>query len=110
VDAVLTEAAKGGRAVAGPEATLEAAGRGAIHRLYALRTFREAGGRCGACAGLQRGAASRCRLCGGETRAVELRDALVDRVLGSGGEVEVVEAHEGLGGVGGVAARLRYPL
>jgi peptide subunit release factor 1 (eRF1) len=110
VDAVLTEAAKGGRAVAGPEETLEAAGRGAIHRLYALRTFREAGARCGACAGLQRVAASRCRLCGGETRPVELRDALVDRVLGSGGEVEVVEGHEGLGGVGGVAARLRYPL
>jgi peptide chain release factor subunit 1 len=110
VGAVLTEAAKGGRAVAGPEATLEAAGRGAIHRLYALRTFREAGRRCGACGGLQRGAASRCRLCGGETRAVELRDALVERVLSAGGEVEVVEAHEALGGVGGVAARLRYAL
>jgi peptide chain release factor subunit 1 len=110
VDAVLTEAAKGGRAAAGPEATIEAAGRGAIYRLYALRTFREAGRRCGACGGLQRGAASRCRLCGGETRAVELRDALVERVLSSGGEVEVVETHDALGGVGGVAARLRYPI
>jgi peptide subunit release factor 1 (eRF1) len=41
---------------------------------------------------------------------VALRDALVERVLSAGGEVEVVEAHEALGGVGGVAARLRYAL
>jgi peptide subunit release factor 1 (eRF1) len=110
VDAVLTEAAKGGRAVAGSEATLEVALRGAIHRLYVLRTFREAGQRCAACGALQRGSAARCRGCGGETRPVDLSDALVDRVLASGGRVEVVEAHEGLRGVGGIAARLRYPL
>ena len=41
---------------------------------------------------------------------MELRDALVERVLSSGGEVEVVETHDALGGVGGVAARLRYPI
>jgi peptide subunit release factor 1 (eRF1) len=110
VDTVLTEAAKGGRAVAGPEAALEAAVRGAIHRLYALRGVREAGRRCAACEALQRGSAPRCGRCGGETRAVELSEALVDRVLAAGGQVEVVEAHEGLRGVGGVAARLRYPL
>lgn len=110
VDAVLTEAAKGGRAVAGLEATLEAALRGAVHRLYALQGFREAGRRCPACGALQRGTAARCRLCGGDTRAVELSDALVDRVLASGGQVEVVETHEGLDRMGGVAARLRYPL
>jgi len=110
VDAVLTEAAKGGRAVAGPEATLDAALRGAVHRLYALRAFREAGRRCPACRALQRGPAARCRLCGEETQAVELSDALVDRVLAAGGQVEVVEAHEGLDAVGGIAARLRYPL
>jgi hypothetical protein len=33
---VLTEAAKGGRAVAGVQPTLEAAARGAVHRLYVL--------------------------------------------------------------------------
>jgi hypothetical protein len=41
---------------------------------------------------------------------VELAEALVDRVLAAGGQAELVEAHEGLRGVGGVAARLRYPL
>jgi hypothetical protein len=41
---------------------------------------------------------------------VALRDALVERVLSAGGEIEVVEAHEALGRVEGVAARLRYPL
>jgi peptide subunit release factor 1 (eRF1) len=110
VDAVLTEAAKGGRAVAGPEETLEAALRGAIHCLYALRGFRETGRQCAACGALHRGSATACRLCGGDTREVELGKALVDRVLAAGGQVELVEAHEGLRGVGGVAARLRYPL
>jgi peptide chain release factor subunit 1 len=110
VDTVLTEAAKGGRAVAGPEATVEVALRGAIHRLYVLRSFREAGRCCAACGALQRGSVARCRLCGGETRPVELSDALVERVLASGGRVDLVEAHEGLREVGGVAARLRYPL
>jgi peptide subunit release factor 1 (eRF1) len=110
VDAVLTEAAKSGRAVAGPEATLEAAIRGAVHGLYALRTFRESGMRCAACHALQRGVAARCGRCGGDAREVELGAALVDRVLAAGGQVEMVEAHEGLAGVGGVAARLRYAL
>jgi peptide subunit release factor 1 (eRF1) len=110
VDAILTEAAKGGRAVAGPEATLDAALRGAVHGLYALRTFRESGRRCAACKTLQRGVAARCGRCGGDTGEVELGAALVDRVLAAGGQVEILEAHEGLAGRGGVAARLRYPL
>ena len=37
VEATLTEAAKAGRAVAGLEPTLEALGRGAVHRLYLLK-------------------------------------------------------------------------
>jgi peptide subunit release factor 1 (eRF1) len=110
VDAVLTEAAKGGRAVAGPEATLEAGLRGAVHRLYLLRGFEEGARRCAACGTIQRGPTNRCRLCRGDTRAVELSDALVDRVLAAGGDVDVVEGHEGLREVGGLAARLRYPL
>lgn len=110
VEQVLTEAARGGAAVAGPEETLEAVSRGAVHRLYLLRAFEEAGGRCGACGRLQRADEGRCRACGGVTRRVELGEAMVNRVIATGGSVELVEAHPGLTGVGGVAARLRYAL
>jgi peptide subunit release factor 1 (eRF1) len=111
VDAVLTEAAKGGRAVAGLAATLEAVDRGAVHVLYLQRGFREAGRRCGGCGALQPEAAGpRCRRCGEATRPAELGEAAVDRVIATGGRVETVVAHEGLTRAGGLAARLRYPL
>jgi peptide subunit release factor 1 (eRF1) len=110
VDAVLTEAAKSGQAVAGLEALLEAVGRGAVHRLYLIKGFGESGGVCTGCAVLQRGSAVTCRLCGQSTDPVELADAIVARVVAAGGAVDVLEGHAGLARVGGAAARLRYPL
>ena len=110
VDAVLTEAAKSRGAVAGLEETLEAVSRGAVHRLYLLRGFTEAGRVCVECGWLQRGDGQTCRVCGKATKAAELGEAIVDRVIAAGGRVETIESHPGLGAVGGVAALLRYPL
>jgi peptide subunit release factor 1 (eRF1) len=108
VDAVLTEAAKGGRAVAGP-GTLEAARRGAIHRLYILADLHRPGRACERCGALQEAGAA-CWLCGGPTREIELAAAVVDRVQTAGGSVETVVAHAGLAAAGGLAARLRHEL
>ena len=110
VAGVLTGAAKGGRATAGLEATLEAASRGAVYRLYVLATFRETGRQCGACGALQPGDAPACRVCRGATKEVELGEALVQRVLATGGAVQTVAVAAGLERAGGVAAQLRYPL
>ncbi|MBI4637732.1 MAG: hypothetical protein HY727_15460 [Candidatus Rokubacteria bacterium] len=111
LEAVLTEAAKGGRAVAGVEPTLAAAARGAIHRLYVLRGAGAfPGGACLACGALQPGDAPACRACGGKTRAVRLGDAVADRVIAADGAVDLVDEHPGLTRAGGMAARLRYPL
>jgi len=110
VDAVLTEAAKSGRAVAGLEETLEAVGRGAVHRLYLLESFNVPGGVCVECGALRSTADAACRLCGKATRATELGGAMVDRVIAAGGKVETIGVHQGLARVGGVAALLRYPL
>jgi len=110
VEAVLTEAAKGGRAVAGLEETLEAVARGAVQRLYLLEGFRQPGFVCVECGGLQGGAEAACHLCGKPTRAAELGGAIVDRVIAAGGKVETVQIHQALARVGGVAALLRYPL
>ena len=110
IESALTEAAKGGRAVSGLEATLEAASRGAVHRLYLLKRFSEPGRGCVACGALQPGDSPRCRLCAGETEPVELGSAMADRVIAAGGRVETIERHEELARLGGVVARLRYPL
>jgi peptide chain release factor subunit 1 len=109
-DDTLTEAAKGGRAIAGLEGTLEAVLRGTVHRLYLLEGFDEPGQACTACGGLQPGADDRCRRCGAPTTAAELGEAMVNRVLATGGRVEPLATHPGLDGAGGVAARLRYAL
>jgi peptide subunit release factor 1 (eRF1) len=108
VDDVLTEAAKGGRAVAGP-GTLEAARRGAIHRLFILADLHRPGRVCERCSALQE-AGPTCWLCGAATRPVELGAAVVERVQTTGGSVETVRTHAGLAAAGGLAARLRYPL
>ena len=110
VDAALTEAAKGGRAAAGLEAVIDAAARGAVHRLYLLKTFRAPGRQCGGCGALQPGAGPACRICGAATKDVELGEALVQRVLATGGSVETVTIHGDLGRAGGLAALLRYPV
>ncbi|MBI2528349.1 MAG: hypothetical protein HYV93_20505 [Candidatus Rokubacteria bacterium] len=110
VDAALTEAAKGGRAVAGVGPTLEAVGRGAVRRLYLLKGFREQGRACAGCGAVGRGVGTVCAGCGGPAAAVELGAACVDRVIAAGGGADLVEPHEALARAGGMAALLRYPL
>jgi hypothetical protein len=110
VDGTLTTAAKSGQAVAGLPATLDAAVRGAVWRLHVLHGFREPGRACLRCGALHRGVLGACPACGGETRTTELGEAIVDRVLATAGEVDIVTAHQGLAEAGGIAAMLRYPL
>jgi peptide subunit release factor 1 (eRF1) len=110
VAAVLTEAAKSRQAVAGIDETVEAINRGAVHRLYVLRGVRGEASACSGCGALFPSVADKCRLCGKALEAVELGEALVHRVLATGGTVDTVEANQGLAAVGGVAALLRYPL
>jgi protein required for attachment to host cells len=107
-DVVLVAAGAGGRAAAGMEATLEAVNRGTVDRLYLLDAFADAGATCGTCAALQHGAPGACRWCGKPTKATDLGEAMVQRVLAAGGSVEAVRVHGGLAREGGVAALLRY--
>jgi peptide subunit release factor 1 (eRF1) len=108
VDGVLTRAAKGDRAVAGVTGALEAANRGAVHRLYLLGSFRPVGRMCGACGALSPGPEGPCPGCGGATRTMSLSVGMINRVIASGGGVEVLRFHPALERAGGVAAVLRY--
>jgi HSP20 family protein len=62
------------------------------------------------CAALQPGDMATCRICRRGTVAVELGEAMISRATAAGGAVTMVDAHAGLAAVGGVAARLRFPL
>jgi protein required for attachment to host cells len=108
VDEALADAAEGSTAVAGVPATVGAVNRNAVRHLYVLTTFREPGAVCQDCGALQRGVHFTCPFCGRDTRTTELGEALVERVLASGGEVTTLESHLPLAGHGGVVARLRY--
>jgi hypothetical protein len=110
VEAALTEAAKGGRAVAGLDEVLEAVRRGAVDRLFLLRGFRELGRACPGCGSLQPGDAAACRLCGHATAPAELGEALVNRTIAAGGQVTMIDAHPALARAGSAAARLRFAL
>jgi hypothetical protein len=64
---------------------------------------------CEACDALQEDVGA-CTLCAGPTRALELGEGMTERVLTAGGATARVDDHAGLAAVGGVAARLRYPV
>jgi peptide chain release factor subunit 1 len=106
----VTDAGKGQRAVTGVDDTLAAASRGAVRQLLVLRSFTETGRACTACGTLSRGEGPACPVCHARTRAVELGDAAVARVLASGGTVAVVTDDSRLATAGGLAAILRFPL
>ncbi|HET7341890.1 MAG TPA: hypothetical protein VFL90_10530, partial [Methylomirabilota bacterium] len=108
VDETLVEAAKRGRAVAGLPATLEAVAAGAVRQLFLQRTFTATGAVCGHCGVMQRGQPAACPLCGRPPQRVELGEAMVERVLETGGVVDIVDGHAGLAARDGVAARVRY--
>jgi hypothetical protein len=109
LDAVLADAAGGGRAAAGVEATLSAVNSDTVERLYLLRRFGEDGQVCTACRALHRAGHGACAWCGGTLSGLELGEGMVRRVLASGGDVGSVDPHAGLERAGGVAALLRYP-
>jgi peptide subunit release factor 1 (eRF1) len=108
VDRLLDAAAKGGRAVAGVEPTLEAVNRNAVHHLYLTPEFERAGVICDGCAALQPHSAGPCRFCASATHPTELGEAMVGRVLASGGSVGVVQRQSALAEHEGVGAILRY--
>jgi hypothetical protein len=108
VERVLDAAAKGGRAVAGLEATLEAVNRDAVQHLYLLGRFERPGAICGACGALQPRPAAECAFCGGRAQPTELGSAMVGRTLARGGAVAVIDAHAGLAAQDGIGAILRY--
>ncbi|MFZ5785886.1 MAG: hypothetical protein ACOY3Y_05545 [Acidobacteriota bacterium] len=106
---LLKEVRKGGRAVAGLPATIQAVNQGRVWKLVYIQGLRLDGGVCADCNVLANPADERCSLCG---KPVAQEPFLVDRmsraVLERGGHVEVIDgpAAEALRQVAEVAAIL----
>ncbi len=106
----LETALSGGLAAAGPAEVAAAANHGAISLLLVLDGVRIEGWRCPACSWLGNGAApASCPACGAaKTVPCDLVERIVEKVLASAGDLDVIHESEALAQVGGVAARLRF--
>jgi hypothetical protein len=108
VEAVFTAAAKGGKGVIRLADTLGAAHEGRIQTLVIARDYHEPGYQCQNCAYITDQSLSGCPFCGGEFEEIpDAAEALVTKVIESGGKVEVVEDNAKAAEFG-VGALLRY--
>ena len=110
VDALVTTAMKGERAVLGLSKTLGAIQQGRVYRLVVARGFRFEGKECSGCHLLVSDGNENCSLCGGHLEAApDLINRASHRVLDMGGKVQLVsgEAAAKLADAG-IGAVLRF--
>jgi len=108
VERTVDLAAKGGGAVTGLESTLKAANEGRVQTLLISDGFRKNAYRCKSSGWLT---TKPEEICGGEDdieKVYDVVDLLVNQVMRTGGDVEVILATEDLDSVGSVGAILRY--
>ncbi len=108
-ETIKNEYLRGGQAVTGVKATLEAAAVGRARKMIVTRDAKIAGTRCRDCENLSEGATPACPVCNSDSVfTVDLVNELVELVAGSGGETEFSDHIRGLTKAGHVAALLRY--
>jgi stalled ribosome rescue protein Dom34 len=91
VDAMITAAMKGERAVLGVSDTLRAVHEGRVYRLVVARDFRVEGKECASCHVLVSDGNEKCSSCGGQLEAAtDLINRASHRVLDMGGKVQLV--------------------
>jgi peptide chain release factor subunit 1 len=109
VERIVTAAAKGREGVVGLDETLGAVHDGRVQTLAVSEGFRAPGYRCKGCQYISGFALEACPFCGGEFETID--DAVelaVQRVIKSGGEVEIVRDNPALENAGRIGALLRY--
>jgi peptide chain release factor subunit 1 len=109
VQVLLDRAGHGGLAVLGQHDTLTAVNTAQVQKLVLQEDFRRDGWCCTHCHYIGAGPTpSPCPVCGDQTTATELGEGMVQGVLQTDGEVEVIVPDERLAAYDGVGALLRY--
>jgi len=91
VDAMITAAMKGDKAVLGLSDTLFAIQEGRVYRLVVARDYRAEGKECGSCHVLIADGLDNCSFCGGKLAAApDLINRASHRVLDMGGKIQLV--------------------
>ena len=109
VQVLLDRAGHGGLAVLGQHDTLTAVNTARVQKLVLQKDFRRDGWGCTHCHYIGAGSTpSPCPVCGGQTTATELGEGMVQAVLQTEGEVEMIVPDARLAAYDGVGALLRY--
>jgi len=109
LDRLAAGVGSGGRAVGGPEDTLEALNERRVQTLLLEPGFDQRGARCQSCGLLMLKSGGRCPADGGVIEQLEhLREAAIEAALGQGADVMIVRHYPGLGPLQGIGALLRY--
>ena len=106
---LITAAAKGGGAVIGLADTFYVAHQGRVHTLVLERGFEAKGYLCDGCGYVSAEPITKCPFCGGKPHPIEgAVNRVVQKVIESGGKVDIVAPNEALAKAGHVGAILRY--
>jgi peptide subunit release factor 1 (eRF1) len=106
---VVTGAAKGRGGAIDIDDTLEAIREGRVKTLLIREGFRSPGSRCKSCEYLSAKSLDHCPFCGGEVEPIpDVVELVVQRVMRSGGEVEVLHRDQEVKGFQQIGALLRY--
>jgi len=110
VEALITSAMKGDRAVLGVSDTLEAVQQGRVYRLVVARDFHIEGKECESCHVLVTDANEKCSFCAGKLEgAPDLINRVSHRVLDMGGKVQLVSGEAAVKlAEAGIGAVLRF--
>lgn len=113
IEELKEKASHRGRAAFGLDGTLEALNKGQIQTLYLLASFSLPGESCARCGSLvlihpMGHPSASCPFCKGDTREIDLGEAMTRSVLRQDGEVKWVEENLALKEKEGVGASLRF--
>ncbi|MAT45508.1 MAG: hypothetical protein CL609_24530 [Anaerolineaceae bacterium] len=109
VDQLITNHAKNAAAVMGINQTLDAVNSGRVKTLVVHHGYTKSGHYCADCNLITISPQGTCSVCGNGVKSVDdVVSLAINTTMKNGGDIEIVQAHEGLFNAGKIGAFLRY--
>jgi peptide chain release factor subunit 1 len=108
LDRLAARLARGERAAAGPQGTLEALNERRVETLLVESGLARSAGRCPSCGLLNVDPSGSCQVDDSELEAVDLREAALEAAVAQDAEIMLIADHPDLGPFQGIAALLRF--